>query len=79
MTMTHAFISPLHQTVSTTPTDYWNDSCSLEELTYTIHHGAVGATTNPQIVMAVRTLRGFIGAYHDLLAIVRDFMLPDPE
>ncbi len=45
--------SPLHETVSTTPTDYWNDSCSIEELTYAIEHGAVGATTNPTIVMNV--------------------------
>jgi transaldolase len=42
--------SPLHETVSTTPTDYWNDSCSVEELTYAIDNGAVGATTNPTIV-----------------------------
>jgi transaldolase len=42
--------SPLHETVSTTATDYWNDSCSVEELTYAIEHGAVGATTNPTIV-----------------------------
>jgi transaldolase len=27
----------------------------------------------------VRTLRGFIGSYHDLVAIVRDFMLPNPD
>jgi transaldolase len=33
-----------------TATDYWNDSCSIEELTYAIEHGAVGATTNPTIV-----------------------------
>jgi transaldolase len=45
--------SPLHQTVSTTVTDYWNDSCSVEELTYALGHGAVGATTNPTIVLAV--------------------------
>jgi transaldolase len=45
--------SPLHQTVTTTPTDYWNDSCSVEELTYAIGHGAVGATTNPTIVLGV--------------------------
>lgn len=45
--------SPLHQTVSTTVTDYWNDSCSVEELTYAIDHGAVGATTNPSIVLNV--------------------------
>jgi transaldolase len=41
---------PLHQTASTTATDYWNDSCSVEELTYAIERGAVGATTNPTIV-----------------------------
>lgn len=41
---------PLHQTVSTTQTDFWNDSCSIEELTYAIDNGAVGATTNPSIV-----------------------------
>jgi transaldolase len=37
----------------TTPTDYWNDSCSVEELTYAIENGAVGATTNPTIVLGV--------------------------
>lgn len=42
--------SPLHETVSTTATDYWNDSCSLAELAYAIEHGAVGATSNPTIV-----------------------------
>jgi transaldolase len=35
---------------STTATDYWNDSCSVAELTYAIARGAVGATTNPTIV-----------------------------
>ncbi len=48
-----ATISPLLQTVTTTATDYWNDSCSVEELTYAISHGAVGATTNPNIVLNV--------------------------
>jgi transaldolase len=43
-------LSPLHETVTATPTDFWNDSCSIEELSYAIGHGAVGATTNPQIV-----------------------------
>jgi transaldolase len=42
--------SPLLATVSTTATDYWNDSCSLEELSYAIEHGATGATSNPTIV-----------------------------
>jgi len=44
---------PLQQTVATTKTDYWNDSCSVEELTYAIQRGAVGATTNPVIVLGV--------------------------
>lgn len=48
-----AYISNLHQTVSTTATDYWNDSCSVQELTYAIENGAVGATTNPTIVVSV--------------------------
>jgi transaldolase len=48
---THAEVkSPLHETVTTTATDYWNDSCSLEELSYAIQHGATGATSNPTIV-----------------------------
>ncbi len=42
--------SPLLETVSTTATDFWNDSCSIDELTYAIAHGATGATTNPTIV-----------------------------
>jgi len=37
----------------TTDTDYWNDSCSVQELAYAIPNGAVGATSNPQIVTAV--------------------------
>lgn len=47
------FTSPLHEMVSIYQTDYWNDSCSIEELTYGIEHGAVGATSNPTIVMQV--------------------------
>jgi transaldolase len=43
--------TPLHETVSTTATDFWNDSCSLEELSYAIANGAVGATSNPTIVL----------------------------
>src|ERR1044072_1001361 len=48
---THAEVkSPLHETVTTTATDYWNDSCSIEELTYAIANGAVAATSNQTIV-----------------------------
>jgi transaldolase len=45
--------SPLHQMAMTTVTDYWNDSCSVAELTYAIERGAVGATSNPTIVLNV--------------------------
>ncbi len=51
--MSTKYKSPLHETVSTTQTDFWNDSCSVEELTYAIEHGAVGATSNPTIVFNV--------------------------
>lgn len=51
--MNKTYKSPLHQTVSTTVTDIWNDSCSVEELTYAIENGAVGATSNPTIVLNV--------------------------
>jgi len=37
----------------TTPTVLWNDSAALDELTYSIEHGAVGATCNPVIVLDV--------------------------
>ncbi len=43
---------PLYET-SLTATDYWNDSCSIEELTYAVERGAVGATSNPTIVTEV--------------------------
>ncbi len=48
-----SFKSPLHQMTQTTPTCLWNDSASIEELTYSIEHGAVGATCNPVIVLGV--------------------------
>jgi transaldolase len=45
--------SPLFQMTQTTPTCLWNDSASIEELTYSIEHGAVGATCNPSIAVSV--------------------------
>src|SRR5438270_9991886 len=45
--------SPLHEMTETTPTCLWNDSASIQELTYSIDHGAVGATCNPVIVLGV--------------------------
>lgn len=56
MTPQTEFKSPLHQMVTTTETDFWNDSCSIAELTYAIEHGAVGATSNPTIVEQVLAL-----------------------
>ena len=47
------FKSPLHQMTRSTPTCLWNDSASIEELTYSIEHGAVGATCNPSIAVTV--------------------------
>ena len=46
-----AYKSPLHQMTQTTPTCLWNDSASVRELTYSMEHGAVGATCNPVIVL----------------------------
>jgi transaldolase len=43
------FKGPLHKMVCTSPTDLWNDSCSIAELSYAIEHGAAGATSNPII------------------------------
>jgi transaldolase len=45
--------SPLHKMTQTTPTCLWNDSASVQELQYSIEHGAVGATCNPVIVLGV--------------------------
>jgi transaldolase len=56
-------LSPLHQTAATTRTDYWNDSCSIQELSYAIANGAVGATSNPTIVLAV--LKKELGAWRE--------------
>src|SRR5579864_7908971 len=47
------FKSPLHEMTQVTPTCLWNDSSSIEELSYSIEHGAVGATCNPVIAVSV--------------------------
>src|SRR5580765_2570543 len=47
---TEVAVSPLQQMAATTATDYWNDSSSVEELTYAVARGATGATSNPTIV-----------------------------
>ena len=44
---------PMLRTASDHPTDYWNDSCAVEELEYAVARGATGATSNPSIVLEV--------------------------
>ena len=48
-----SYKSPLHEMTQSTPTCLWNDSASVKELSYSIEHGAVGATCNPVIVLGV--------------------------
>lgn len=43
----------LLRTVSTTPTEIWNDSCVAAELQHAIANGATGATSNPSLVLDV--------------------------
>ncbi len=64
--------SPLLQMTQTTPTSFWNNSASIEELTYAIENGAVGATCNPVIAAAV--LAGDTATWRPRTdALVRDF------
>lgn len=50
-----ALDSPLLRMTQETPTQYWNDSCAVEELAYAVERGATGATSNPSIVLEVLT------------------------
>ena len=52
MVMT-ALDSPLLRMTRETPTQYWNDSCAVDELAYAVERGATGATSNPSIVLDV--------------------------
>ena len=58
-----AYKSPLHEMTQTTSTCLWNDSASIPELTYSIEHGAMGATCNPVIVLGV--LKKEMGVWKD--------------
>ena len=58
-----AYKSPLHEMTQTTSTCLWNDSASIQELTYSIEHGAMGATCNPVIVLGV--LKKEMGVWKD--------------
>ena len=52
--------SPLARMARSTPTEFWNDSCSTSELEYAIARGAVGATSNPTIVGDVLKKEGAV-------------------
>jgi len=43
--------SPLRRVAEETATDIWNDSCAAGELAWAIERGAVGATSNPSLVL----------------------------
>jgi transaldolase len=52
----------------TTPTCLWNDSASIQELTYALEHGAVGATCNPVIVVGV--LKKELNVWRDRIRVL---------
>lgn len=66
--------TPLYLTSQTGKTDVWNDSCSIEELNYAIGNGAVGATTNPSIVLNVlkKEMPLWEGRIHELIQEMAD-------
>ena len=51
MAVAAAARSALLETVTTTPTEFWNDSCAATELESAIADGATGATSNPVLVL----------------------------
>ncbi len=61
--------SLLLEMANTTPTEFWNDSCSISELKYALEYGAVGATTNPVIVKNVlkKELNNYRGRIIELI------------
>jgi transaldolase len=65
-----AYKSPLHEMTQSTPTCLWNDSASIQELSYSIEHGAVGATCNPVIVLGVlkKEMNAWKDRIHALIA-----------
>src|SRR6201984_2960213 len=69
--------SPLYQMTQTTPTCLWNDSASIEELTYSIEHGGVGATCNPVIVVGV--LKKEMASWKDRIRALIDAVPPATE
>jgi transaldolase len=53
--------------------------CKLPDFRKAYDENGLGVEECDQYGATVRTLRTFIGSYAELLAFVRDFMLPDPD
>lgn len=70
MTMT-GVESPLLRMTQETPTQYWNDSCAVAELSYAVERGATGATSNPSIVLEVlkKEREHWVPRVHELAAL----------
>jgi transaldolase len=73
--VTTALGSPLLQMVRATPTQYWNDSCAVDELEYAVERGATGATSNPSIVLEVlkKEAAHWVPRVHELAAANPDW------
>ena len=71
-TTIRTFKSPLFEMTQTTPTCLWNDSAAIDELKYSIEHGAVGATCNP--VIAVSVLKQNLAAWQPRIQALMDAM-----
>lgn len=50
--------SLLLEGVRQTGTEFWNDSCGIDDLRYAIANGATGATSNPPIVLGIVRAEG---------------------
>jgi transaldolase len=72
--MSEKYYGPLHESVATTVTELWNDSCCAAELEQSMKWGAVGATTNPVIVGEVlkKELPMWEGRIRELIAEMPD-------
>ena len=65
--------SPMEEMSKTTPTEFWNDNCSLVDLAFSIDHGAVGATTNPVIVGQVLEAE-----YQKYVPVIKELIAANP-
>src|SRR5258706_9777963 len=73
-----AFKSPLHKMTQTTPRCLWNDSASIQELSYSMEHGGVGATCNPVMVLGV--LKSELAIWKSRIeALLKEFPTADED